>query len=273
MTVIDGNTLEGVSATTLWTLHNRGTEAKRSDGVIRDPWAVTLLDAIDYDYLKFGKANQSHGLRAVAFDNVMRDYLGAHRGASVVALAEGLQSSFWRLERDGVIDGSTWYSIDLPPVMELRRELLPSDDRIVALAQSALDLSWMDQVDSSRGVFITAEGLLMYLEPDDALGLIRDCAARFPGGRMMFDSIPRWLSKRTLTGLKLSDRYIAPPMPFGQTVDEALALAGTIPGVKAARDVPWPPGRGWFKVAAWPPLERIGPLRRIRPSTTVLEFA
>jgi predicted lipoprotein with Yx(FWY)xxD motif len=33
---VDGNILVGVSATTLWTLHNRGTEAKRSDGVIRD---------------------------------------------------------------------------------------------------------------------------------------------------------------------------------------------------------------------------------------------
>jgi O-methyltransferase involved in polyketide biosynthesis len=75
MTVIDGNTLEGVSATTLWTLHNRGTEAKRSDGVIRDPWAVTLFDTISYDYRKFGKANQSHGLRAVAFDGAARDYL------------------------------------------------------------------------------------------------------------------------------------------------------------------------------------------------------
>ncbi|MDT5300171.1 MAG: hypothetical protein QOG79_3413, partial [Mycobacterium sp.] len=78
MTAIDGNTLEGVSATTLWTLHNRGTEAKRSDGVIRDPWAVTLLDTIDYDYLKFGKPNQSHGLRAVAFDNEARGYLSGH---------------------------------------------------------------------------------------------------------------------------------------------------------------------------------------------------
>jgi hypothetical protein len=28
MTAIDGNTPEGVSATTLWTLHNRGTEAR-----------------------------------------------------------------------------------------------------------------------------------------------------------------------------------------------------------------------------------------------------
>jgi O-methyltransferase involved in polyketide biosynthesis len=272
MTAIDGTTLDGVSTTTLWTLHNRGTEAKRSDGVIRDPWAVTLLDAIDYDYLKFGKPNQSHGLRAAAFDIAARAYLTAHQKASVVALAEGLQTSFWRLERTGAVAGSAWYSIDLPPVMELRRQLLPSDDRIVELAQSALDRSWMDRVDATNGVFITAEGLLMYLEPEDALGLIADCAARFPGGQMMFDSIPRWLSNRTLKGLKLSDRYLAPPMPFGQSTDEALAVAGTIPGVRLARDIALPPGRGLWKAASSPSLDRIGVLRRNRPSITLLEF-
>ena len=272
MTAIDGNTLEGVSATTLWTLHNRGSEAKRSDGVIRDPWAVTLLDAIDYDYRKFGKPDQWHGLRAVAFDAAARDYLGTHSGASVVALAEGLQTSFWRLERTGIIDGSTWYSVDLPPVMDLRRQLLPRDDRIVELAQSALDRSWMDRVDSSHGVFITAEGLLMYLKPDDALGLIRDCAIRFPGGQMMFDSIPHWLSHRTLKGLKLSDRYGTSPMPFGLTAEEGLALADSISGVRAARDIPLAQGRGMFKLAAWPPLDRVGLLRRIRPSMPLLEF-
>jgi hypothetical protein len=57
MTAIDGNILESVSATTLWTLHNRGTEAKRSDGVIRDP---------------------SHALRAVAFDAAASAYLTTH---------------------------------------------------------------------------------------------------------------------------------------------------------------------------------------------------
>jgi O-methyltransferase involved in polyketide biosynthesis len=272
MTAIDGNTLEGVSATTLWTLHNRGTEARRSDGVIRDPWAVTLFDAISYDYRKFGRPNQSHGLRAVAFDAAARAYLTTHPKASVVALAEGLQTSFWRLDRTGVADELTWYSVDLPPVMALREQLLPHDDRIVELAQSALDRSWMDRVDGSQGVFITAEGLLMYLEPDDALGLIRDCAARFPGGQMMFDSIPHWFSRRTLKGFKLSDRYIAPPMPFALTADEGLALADLIPGVRAARDIALPPGRGIFKLAAWPPLDRIAVLRRIRPSITLLEF-
>lgn len=270
---VDGNVLEGVSATTLWTLHNRASEAKRSDGVIRDPWAVVLFDAIDYDYRKFGKPNQSHALRAVAFDAAATEYLTERPRASVVALAEGLQTSFWRLQRDGVTDESIWYSVDLPPVMALREKLLPRDDRIVPLAQSALDRSWMDRVDASDGVFITAEGLLMYLDPDDALSLIGDCAARFPGGRLMFDSVPPWLSRRTVDGkLKLSDRYVTPPMPFGLSPDEAVELAGRIPGVRAARDIATPPGRALFKVLASPAWDRIGVLRRARPSFTLLEF-
>ncbi|WP_234806154.1 class I SAM-dependent methyltransferase [Mycolicibacterium celeriflavum] len=270
---VDGNVPDGVSATTLWTLHNRASEAKRSDGVIRDPWAVTLFDAIDYDYRKFGKPNQSHALRAVAFDTAAREYLTAHPKASVVALAEGLQTSFWRLQRHGVTDELTWYSVDLPPVMALRDKLLPHDDRIVPLAQSALDRSWMDRIDATHGVFITAEGLLMYLDPADALGLIGDCAARFPGGRLMFDSVPPWFSRRTVSGkLKLSDRYVAPPMPFALSPDEAVALAGRIPGVRAARDIAMPPGRGLFKVLASPVWDRVGIVRRGRPSFTLLEF-
>ena len=137
MTVIDGNTLDGVSATTLWTLHNRADEARRPDGAIEDPWAVALYDKITYDYLKFGKANQSHGLRAAAFDGVAADYLLEHPQCSIIALAEGLQTSFWRLDASALIDEVTWYSVDLPPVMALREQLLPDDDRIVALAQQA----------------------------------------------------------------------------------------------------------------------------------------
>lgn len=272
LTGIDGTSLEGVSATTLWTLHNRGTEAKRSDGVIRDPWAVTLLDAIGYDYRKFGKPNQSHALRARAFDAAAIDFLKAHPKASVVALAEGLQTSFWRLARAGVADELTWYSIDLEPVIELRRQLLPRNDRIVELAQSALDRSWMDQVKTDDGVFITAEGLLMYLEPEDSLGLIADCAARFPGGQLMFDSIPHWFSRRTLTGQRLSDRYLTPAMPFAMSADEGLALAGSIDGVRSARDIRLPPGRGVWKLASLSTPDRIGAFRRARPSITLLEF-
>ncbi len=275
--MIDGNTLAGVSATSLWTLHNRAWEARRPGGVIEDPLAVRVFDSVGYDYLKFGKPNQSHALRARAFDVVTADYLRAHPKASVVALGEGLQTSFWRLDAAGVLDGVTWYSVDLPAVMELREQLLPRDHRIVDIAKSAVDRSWMDCVntndgDNSTGVFITAEGLFMHLEPADVRALIADCAARFPGGALMFDSIPPWLSRRTLRGLRLSDRYHAPPMPFGITADDAVALAGRIPGVRAAHDVPHIAGRGVFRMLAAPPFNQVAPLRNNRPSMTVLEF-
>jgi hypothetical protein len=46
MTVIDGNILDGVSATTLWTLHNRATEAKSSDCGLFKLAAWPVLDRI-----------------------------------------------------------------------------------------------------------------------------------------------------------------------------------------------------------------------------------
>jgi O-methyltransferase involved in polyketide biosynthesis len=269
---IDGNRLDGVSATSLWALHNRAIEAKRPDAVIRDPLAVELADKIDYDYLKFGRPNQAFALRASLYDRITTAYLNARPKASVVALAEGLQTSFWRLDAAGVCRDVTWYSIDLPPVIAVRRQLLPSDERVVELGQSALDRSWMDQVDGSNGVIITAEGLFMYFEPDDVLSLIADCAARFPGGQMIFDSIPHWLSRRTLRGVDLSSRYESPRMPFGFSADEGVALAQRVPGVTAAHDIRTPRGRGRYSLEFLPMLDRIPWYRRIRPSTTLLEF-
>ncbi|UVO13421.1 class I SAM-dependent methyltransferase [Mycobacterium sp. SVM_VP21] len=267
MTTINGECLTGVSATTLWTLHNRGSEAKRSDSVIDDPMAAELFDSIQYDYRKFGRPSQAHPLRALAFDQQTRDYLASHPKGSVVALAEGLQTSFWRLDNGEL----TWYTIDLEPVVELRNNLLPANERVITLAQSALDLSWMDKVDIGAGVLVTAEGLLMYLQPEEALGLIAACAQRFPGGRMVFDNIPHWFSRRTLRGMRLSDRYVAPPMPFAMTSEQATALT-TLPGVVSARDVPLPSGRGVWNAKYIRQLDRIGFVRRARPSITVLDF-
>jgi O-methyltransferase involved in polyketide biosynthesis len=272
MTTLSGDTLAGVSATTLWTLRNRATEAQRPDGVISDALALALFEAIDYDYGKFGKHSQFQPLRAVTFDGATATYLDAHPTASVVALAEGLQTSFWRLNAAGLATQATWYSIDLPPVMALREQVLPRAERVVELAQSALDRTWMEHVDDRHGVFITAEGLLMYLDPGDVVGLISDCAQRFPGGQMIFDSIPPWISRRTLQGQPVSKRYVVPPMPFGLTADDGVALAHEIAGVKTARDIPLHPGRGLYKLPTRALRDRIGPLRRARRAITLLEF-
>ena len=225
----DGTVLTGVSETALLTLRVRANEARRPDSIIDDPMAIELADAIDYDFAKFGfSRRQDMALRALGYDRQTRRYLLDHPRATVVALAEGLQTSFYRLDNSDVGDQFHWLTVDLPPMVDLRRKLLPSSDRVRMCAQSALDFSWMDQVDAENGVFITAEGLLMYLQPDEALALITECAKRFPGGQMMFDLPPSGFAALSRRGMRTSFRYRVPPMPFSLSAAEAANLVNTV---------------------------------------------
>lgn len=266
---IDGNTLQGVSATTLWTLRNRAVEAKRPDRVLDDPLAVMLYDAIDYDYDKFGKPSQTHPLRALAADAATRDHLARHPGAAVVNLGEGLQTSFWRVGDPAV----RWVSVDLEPVMDVRRRLLPADEQIIECPTSALDRSWFDAVPDDQPALIIAEGLFMYFPPDDVWALLTDMAARFSGGTVLFDSIPHWFSKKTLAGLDLTKSYRTPPMPFALTMDEASTIPERVPRVTDVVDVMLPKGRGVWgnplmrSMSYWPLM------RNIRPCITLASFA
>jgi O-methyltransferase involved in polyketide biosynthesis len=266
-------TLTGVSETALLTLNARAGEARRPDAVIDDPMAIALADSIDFDFAKFGRPGQDMALRACAFDVQTQSYLSGHPAATVVALAEGLQTSFWRL--DAALPGGQfrWLTVDLPPIVEVRTRLLPASPRVSVLAQSALDYTWMDAVDTSGGVFITAEGLLMYLQPEDALGLIAQCAKRFPGGRMIFDLPPAWFSKLSrLGGVRTSLRYRVPPMPFSLSAGRAADLVNTVPGVRAVHHLAYPRGRGALLNAVVSVVYGVQFLDPLRPSLTLLEF-
>ncbi|MGV0642366.1 class I SAM-dependent methyltransferase [Mycolicibacterium sp. XJ879] len=270
----DGTVLTGVSETALMTLQVRATEARRPDSILDDPMAVQLVDSIDFDFAKFGSSRrQDMAVRALAFDRHTRRYLRDHPKATVVALAEGLQTSFYRLDTADVGHEFRWLTVDLPPMIELRRKLLPVSDRVQMAAQSALDYSWMDRVDTEHGVFVTAEGLLMYLQPEDALGLITECARRFPGGQMMFDLPPAWFAAAARSGLlRPSLRYRVPAMPFSLTPSRAADLVHDIAGIRAVHDVPIPPGRGKiFNTLVWS-AQRIPVFDPVRPVFTLLEF-
>ena len=260
--------LDGVSATTLWTLRNRALEARRPDSTFTDPLAVRMYEAIDTDFERFGTPSQSHPLRALAVDKEINDFLDTHPDGTVVALAEGLQTTYWRLGRPV----KRWVGVDLPEVITLREKLLPAEDAIEHIAGSALDTSWADGIDTDSGVIITAEGLLMYLEPDEARTLIGFLAARFPGATLVFDSIPHWFSRKTLSGLTLANGYQTPPMPYALTYGEAEKLV-EIDGVAEVGDIALPPGRGVWKSSI---LRRIGDLplvRDARPHLLRLRFA
>jgi O-methyltransferase involved in polyketide biosynthesis len=268
----DASTLTGVSETALLTLNGRAYQARHPEAIIDDPMAIRLVDAIDFDFDKFGRKGQEMALRSLAFDKAAACFLSEHPSATVVALAEGLQTSFWRLSAALPDSDFRWLTVDFEPIIKLRERLLPPSPRITNLAQSALDYRWMDEVDTSSGVFITAEGLLMYLQPDEAMGLITECANRFPGGRMIFDLPPVLVKKFAPKGLRSSRSYRVPPMPFSLSAAELADLANTVPGIRAVHDVPMPRGRGVMFNKLFPAFWQLNIMKQHRGAYTLLEL-
>ncbi|MFD1656752.1 class I SAM-dependent methyltransferase [Streptomyces caeni] len=264
--------LGGVPGTLLWNLHHRAYEARQSHTVLDDPKAVELAGRIDYPFEEtFGPPNpllaQGQALRARTFDDAVRDFLARHPDGTVVALAEGLETQFWRVDNGRV----RWLCVELPETAEVRTALLPDGERRRTLARSALDLSWRDEVDTDRGVLVTAQGLLMYLRPPGVRELIAACAERFPGGALVFDAVPRWFSARTLHGrMRTAQGYRPPPMPWGLDAGDLPRVRTAHPAVADVRELRPPRGRGLYHGALAPLQYRLPAVRNLRPTMTVL---
>jgi O-methyltransferase involved in polyketide biosynthesis len=251
--------LDGVPETLLWTLYLRATEARRPDAVLADPKAVELVEALDYPFERqfgAGELGQWQALRALCFDREIERFLAEHPDGTVVALGEGLETQFWRVDNGRV----QWVTVDLPETVRLREQLLPArTDRQRTIACSALDETWMDQVDPSRGLLVTAQGLFMYFQPADVHGLLRVCADRFPRATMVFDGVPRRFSAKTLRGeVRLGQGYQAPPMPWAVDAAEKARLRAVLhPNLAELRDLAFPRGRGLVYGVLLPLLNRV----------------
>jgi O-methyltransferase involved in polyketide biosynthesis len=265
--------LTGVPETMLWNLHSRAVEARRPGRrLLDDPRAVELVERIDYPFERFGDAMaQWHALRVAALDGEVRRFVREHPGGTVVALGEGLETQFWRVD-DGRV---RWLTVDLPETVAVRERLLPDDPpRRRTLARSALDLSWMDAVgpaDVAEGVLVTAQGLLMYLPERDAKDLIAACAERFPGGGFLFDALPRAMVARNRAGaLDAPGGYRAPRWEWGMDVTEYREVAAVSPRIEQVRSLRLPRGRGLYAIA--PVTHLIPGVRSMRMSIISVRF-
>ncbi|WP_329134095.1 class I SAM-dependent methyltransferase [Streptomyces sp. NBC_01476] len=268
--------LDGVPETLLWNLYNRAAEARRDGSrLLDDPRAVELVERIDYPFERFGGAPmaQWHALRVRCLDDEVRRFIAEHPGGMVVALGEGLETQFWRVD-DGRV---RWLTVDLPETVAVRGALLPDEPpRRRTLACSALDPRWMDEVTASgvppQDVLVTAQGLLMYLPEQEVKGLIAACAERFPGGGFLFDTLSRSMVARNQAGAfdVPEGGYRAPRWQWGMDVKEYRKVAAASPRIAGVRSLRLPRGRGLYAIA---PVSHLLPgVRSLRMSIISVRF-
>lgn len=127
--------LSGVSATLLSNLARRAAAARAKNPLLDDPFAVEVVEWLDYDFTDVSSRGVSwHAVRVATFDGAVRRFLKRHPDGTVVALGEGLETQFWRVDNGRM----RWLTVDLPPVLDLRRRVLPVEPRQQSYSGSVL---------------------------------------------------------------------------------------------------------------------------------------
>jgi O-methyltransferase involved in polyketide biosynthesis len=185
-----------VECTMLGTLYVRAYESRVEHPILGDHAAAEAIDRIEYDFArldKFMKPARNQfivALRAKQFDLWAADFLARNPDATVLHLGCGLDSRPFRLHLPA---GVRWYDLDVPDVIELRRQVYPEGEHYKMIGSSVTDPDWLEEVPADRPALVIAEGLLPYLAEDDVRQLLRRITDRFDSGELLFDGMPPWM--------------------------------------------------------------------------------
>ncbi|MGW0522914.1 class I SAM-dependent methyltransferase [Crossiella sp. NPDC003009] len=179
--------LTGAPATMLATLYSKAVDARSAGSVLHDETAARAVDRIDYDFSRTGlpaRDGISAVLRSKEFDRRAREVLASQPELTVLHLGCGLDTRVYRLDPPPTV---SWYDVDYPAVIELRRRLYPERPGLFPTARSVEDPGLLDGIPGDRPVLVLAEGVTLYLRTAQGLATFRRIVEHFPAGTLIFD--------------------------------------------------------------------------------------
>jgi methyltransferase (TIGR00027 family) len=200
--------LNDVAATALITLYSHALESESENPIINDPEAVELVRLINPELAKSenklhqkmakGKLDRNlivHiALRAKRYDQYVKDFFEKSPHAVVINIGCGFDTRFYRID-NGEID---FYDLDFPEVIEPKRKVLTASNRYHFIPSSVLNYEWMEPLFSlrDRPMMFIAEGVFMYLQPDEVKNLVLKLQSEFPGSELVCEVVNSlWLAK------------------------------------------------------------------------------
>src|ERR1700730_2284206 len=172
--------IEHVSDTARWVAVYRAMETERPDALFSDPWARRLAGTRGEEIVATLKRGRSMAwpmiVRTAVFDEIILATVARDRVDMVVNLAAGLDARPWRLSLPASM---RWVDVDLPEMLEYKREMIGEAKPVCSYEAIAADLAEPGArralltrlgAEAQRALVVT-EGLLIYLTPETVGGL------------------------------------------------------------------------------------------------------
>jgi len=212
--VTDEPLVRGISDTARLTAWFRAEETRRKDALFSDPYAERLAGERGRAMAaKMGSHTWAFVARTVIYDALIERCLREGTDA-VVNLAAGMDARPYRMALPSSL---LWVEVDLPGVLDEKERLLADEKPRCRLERVRLDLAEVAGRSAlfarigahAKNVLVIAEGLLIYLRPEDVAALARDLAAPPPFRRWIVDlaspGLLRMMQKKTSKHLDRPD--------------------------------------------------------------------
>jgi O-methyltransferase involved in polyketide biosynthesis len=201
--------LSEVSRTAFLPLLCRVIESEKKDPVFNDPMAVLCLERLlsisseeeKNRIMKWKKRyaginahdEKARALTVRSFDSIASQFISNNPGCTVINLACGFDTRYWRIENKKC----KYVELDLPEMIELKREILKDHLDYELIGCSVLDTSWIDQVTSNgnSSFLLLAEALFYYLPKQDVTRILQVIAQRFNRTQLVLDMAPEKYTK------------------------------------------------------------------------------
>jgi O-methyltransferase involved in polyketide biosynthesis len=192
--------LSGVSKTLFIPLVARIFASKKIPEYFYDPKALSLEGYLPDESVQ-KKSSEYSLLASVAryynLDSMVKAFISKNAKCNLVYLGAGFETAYYRLNETKAI----FYEIDLPEVINVRRDILGESPNEVLIAVDIFNLDWSKEIDQTNPTLLVVSGVFQYFKEDKILKFISDIKANFSNVELIFDATNK-------IGLKYANKYV-----------------------------------------------------------------
>jgi O-methyltransferase involved in polyketide biosynthesis len=177
--------LHGEQQTLAIPLYAKALDYRSKHPILNDRMASELVNRLDFEFESIrSPAGALLVVRARQLDEWLREFLGRNPDSVVLNLGCGLDTRIARINPPSSV---SWFDVDFPEVIQLRRVFFSDRDGYRMLGSSILQPEWLTQIPRHRPVVALADGVLEYLSEADVKTLLNRLTENFHHGSIMFD--------------------------------------------------------------------------------------
>lgn len=195
-TKIFGFNFTDVSFTNLITLYSHVHESMDKDPILVDIKATEIVKLINDELLKSenkmirklasGKLRKDLRIhiatRANKYDEYAKNFIIKNPNGVIVNLGCGFDTRYHRIS----LKDTMFYDLDLPEVIEIKKQILEEQSNYKLLGYSVFDTNWITEIkEKNVPILFIAEGLFMYLPQEKVEGLVKLLSSTFENSELL----------------------------------------------------------------------------------------